>query len=216
MHRPPSWPGAAATLVLLVVLAGCTRGEQDIAQTPRNPTDVLFAQQMANHDEQAIEMARFAESRASASSVKDLARAIMDQRRAELGTLDAQLESWGNDVPRDGTDHERMSDSQLPGVLSDQQMERLRGSSGAAFDALLLRFMRFHDAGAQALARDEMKMGKSKQAKSLAAKIDHAAAARMATAQALARSLGVSWRPCRSPASESEGGRHVWSSCPVP
>ncbi|MEU6270995.1 DUF305 domain-containing protein [Streptomyces populi] len=138
------------------------------AQGGHNAQDVLFAQGMIPHHRQAVAMADLAASRAKSQQVKDLADKIKQAQDPEIDTMSGWLKAWGAKVPAagmegmggmehmEGMDH---SGSPMPGMMSDDEMDKLKGSSGDAFDKAFLQMMIGHHEGAIAMARTERAMG---------------------------------------------------------
>ncbi|MFE6222680.1 DUF305 domain-containing protein [Streptomyces sp. NPDC057854] len=175
---------AAAVAASALVLAGCGDGGNGSAATSPSPTtsvsvpagehnqaDVDFAQGMIPHHRQAVMMADMAETRAASRDVKTLAAEIKKAQEPEIATMSAWLTAWGEEVPQgmdgmDGMDHGDASS--MPGMMTDQQMDDMRGASGKAFDTMFLTQMIKHHEGAIAMAETEKKEGAYGPAKELA------------------------------------------------
>ncbi|MEU7909229.1 DUF305 domain-containing protein [Actinoplanes sp. NPDC049118] len=136
-----------------------------------NGADVAFAQHMIVHHQQAVEMAALADTRAADPQVKDLANRIEAAQAPEIATMTGWLTAWGRppatpDGGGHGSEHESM-----PGMMSDADMRKLAGSTGAAFDKQFLTMMIAHHEGAITMANEETAEGSNPDAKALAAKI---------------------------------------------
>ncbi|MFF1511236.1 DUF305 domain-containing protein [Streptomyces sp. NPDC058326] len=182
LHRRTAVAAALAASALF--LAGCGDDGNGSATTSPSPTtsvsvpagehnqaDVDFAQGMIPHHRQAVMMADMAETRASSSDVKALAEKIKKAQEPEIATMSAWLRAWGEEVPQgtdgmDGMDHSDASS--MPGMMSDQQMDDMRGASGTAFDTMFLTQMIKHHEGAVDMAETEKKEGAYGPAKDLA------------------------------------------------
>ncbi|MFD5325184.1 DUF305 domain-containing protein [Streptomyces sp. NPDC127092] len=184
--RSPHRRTALAALVAAsaLFLAGCgDNGDGSAAASPspttsasvpageHNQADVDFAQGMIPHHRQAVTMSDMAATRASSSEVKALAAKIKKAQEPEIATMSAWLTSWGEEVPQgmdgmDGMDHGDASS--MPGMMSDQQMDDMRGASGKAFDTMFLTMMIKHHEGAVDMAETEKKEGSYGPAKDLA------------------------------------------------
>ncbi|GHD91008.1 DUF305 domain-containing protein [Streptomyces naganishii] len=142
-----------------------------------DPQDVSFAQGMIPHHRQAVAMAGLAASRAKSPQVKDLAAKIKQAQDPEINTMSGWLKAWGEKVPGDGgTGMESMpgmdhSASPMPGMMSDQDMGKLKGLSGDAFDKAFLQMMISHHQGAIEMARTEQAKGAYGPAKAMAKSI---------------------------------------------
>jgi uncharacterized protein (DUF305 family) len=142
---------AASAAAVLLVAAGCGNVNQDAdAGSPHNEADVAFAEMMIPHHQQAIEMAKLAETRADSDDVKSLASAIEAAQDPEIQTMQGWLDSWGED----GTSHE-MSHDEMPGMVDAKTMGELGKATGAEFDRLFLTSMIAHHEGAIAMAESE-------------------------------------------------------------
>ncbi|MEQ4723184.1 DUF305 domain-containing protein [Nonomuraea sp. B19D2] len=130
-----------------------------------NNADVRFTQMMIAHHQQAIQMAELASTRASNTEVKDLAEKIKASQQPEIETMQGWLEAWGKPMPTGDMGHE------MPGGMSDADMQKLEKAQGAAFDKQFLKLMIVHHRGAITMARAERKRGENPQAKQLAEKI---------------------------------------------
>lgn len=142
-----------------------------------DPQDVSFAQGMIPHHRQAVAMADMAASRAKSQQVKDLAAKIEKAQDPEIDTMSGWLKAWGAKVPgagksgmesMPGMDH---SASPMPGMMSDDDMGKLKGLSGDAFDKAFLQMMISHHRGAIEMAKTEQAKGAYGPAKTMAKSI---------------------------------------------
>ncbi|MFF5188010.1 DUF305 domain-containing protein [Streptomyces sp. NPDC000345] len=134
-----------------------------------NDADVTFAQMMIPHHEQAVEMAELADGRASDSEIKDLAGKIEQAQDPEIKTMKGWLTSWNQPTAMEsmpGMDHGSMN-----GMMSDEDMDELKGMKGAEFDKMFAQMMIDHHNGAIAMAKDEQKNGQNADAKKMASDI---------------------------------------------
>jgi uncharacterized protein (DUF305 family) len=123
------------------------------AQGQHNAADVAFAKGMIPHHRQAVEMADQAPSRAGSAEVKKLAEEIKKAQDPEIRTLSGWLASWGEQVPAEGAaDH---SAHGMAGMMTAGEMDKLKNSSGKAFDTAFTELMIKHHEGAVAMARTE-------------------------------------------------------------
>ncbi|MFI6359836.1 DUF305 domain-containing protein [Streptomyces sp. NPDC050743] len=136
-----------------------------VAQGSHNAQDVMFAQGMIPHHRQAVAMADLAPSRAKSQQVKDLAAKIKQAQAPEINTMSGWLKAWGEKVPDDsmsgmksmpGMDH---SGSSMSGMMSDDDMNKLKDLSGDAFDKAFLQMMISHHQGAIEMAKTEQAKG---------------------------------------------------------
>ncbi|MDX6763707.1 MULTISPECIES: DUF305 domain-containing protein [Streptomyces] len=136
------------------------------AQGQHNAADAAFAKGMIPHHRQAVEMADLAPSRARSAEVKKLAEDIRKAQDPEIKTLSGWLASWGEQVPAEGAmDH---SAHGMSGMMTAEQMDRLKSASGAAFDTAFMELMVEHHEGAVAMAKTEQTQGAFPAAKAMA------------------------------------------------
>ncbi|MFJ1563661.1 DUF305 domain-containing protein [Streptomyces erythrochromogenes] len=136
------------------------------AQGQHNAADAAFAKGMIPHHRQAVEMADLAPSRARSAEVKKLAEDIRKAQDPEIRTLSGWLASWGEQVPAVGAmDH---SAHGMSGMMTAEQMDRLKNASGAAFDTAFMELMVEHHEGAVAMAKTEQAQGAFPGAKAMA------------------------------------------------
>ncbi|MGP4006206.1 DUF305 domain-containing protein [Streptomyces sp. 4N124] len=134
-----------------------------------NDADVMFAQMMIPHHEQALEMAELADGRASDAELKDIAGKIEKAQDPEIKTMKGWLESWNKPTAAEsmeGMDHS--GGSGMDGMMSDQGMADLKAMKGADFDKMFAQMMIEHHDGAITTAEDEQKNGKNADAKKMA------------------------------------------------
>ena len=159
---------AIATAVAVLGLAAACGGSGDMsgmnhsaapaashpAGTGHNSADVMFAQMMIPHHQQAVEMANLAPTRASSADLKKLAAQIKDAQDPEIATMRGWLKTWGEPTSS-GSMH--MSD----GMMSDSDMAKLKAAKGMDFDMMFAQMMIAHHNGAISMARDEVKNGQN-------------------------------------------------------
>ncbi|MFJ3620669.1 DUF305 domain-containing protein [Streptomyces iakyrus] len=143
-----------------------------------NDADVMFAQMMIPHHEQALEMSKLADGRASDAEIKTLAADIEKAQDPEIQTMKSWLKAWGKpesaeesmpgmDHGSGGMDH----GSGMSGMMSDEDMKKLEAAKGTEFDRMFAEMMVGHHKGAITMAEDEQKNGRNATAKKLAADV---------------------------------------------
>ncbi|MFM7211473.1 MAG: DUF305 domain-containing protein, partial [Actinomycetota bacterium] len=134
-----------------------------------NAADVAFAQGMIPHHRQAIDMAELVPSRGTSPEVAALAQQIAAAQGPEIATMTSWLQAWDQVVPVDmGMDHSTHDMGAMDGMMSADDMERLGGSKGAAFDRMWVEMMIVHHEGALTMAQREVAEGKDPAAVALA------------------------------------------------
>lgn len=136
-----------------------------------NGADVMFAQMMIPHHEQAVVMADLAVDRAEDPQLLDLAAQIKAAQAPEIELMASWLEQWG--APRISGDEAMMSHGShgMQGMLSDEQIDALASTSGATFDAMFAEYMIEHHEGAVAMANDVLAQGSNPEVAQLAEEI---------------------------------------------
>ncbi len=174
--------GGISVFALSLVAAGCgsdTTAEQ--AQTtsaaavpsttqqgrPHNDADVMFAQHMIPHHQQAVEMSDIILGKPDIDPrVTDLADQIQAAQGPEIDQMQSWLKQWGN--PPMG-DHEGMGDhGGMAGMVSDADMTALRDAQGVDAAKLFLTHMIAHHEGAIDMAQEEVNEGRFEDAVQMA------------------------------------------------
>ncbi len=136
-------------------------------QGQHNAADVAFAKGMIPHHRQAVEMADLAPTRADSAKVKKLAGEIKKAQGPEIKTLSGWLTSWGEQVPAEGAmDHSMHGTG--GGMMTAEEMDALKASSGKAFDTAFMEMMIKHHEGAVSMAKAEKAGGAFPDAKTMA------------------------------------------------
>ena len=127
-----------------------------------NAQDVMFAQMMIPHHQQAVVMAKQAATKASSPQVKQLAGQIEQAQGPEIQKMTGWLTTWGASQPSGSS--MQMGD----GMMSAHDMANLDKLSGKSFDQAFLQMMIKHHQGAITMAKTEQAQGSSADAKALA------------------------------------------------
>lgn len=152
-----------------------------------NDADVSFAQMMIPHHEQALEMAKLADGRASDAEVKDIAAKIEKAQDPEIKTMTGWLKSWNK--PTAAASMPGMDHGSGGGMMSDADMEHLTSMKGAEFDKMFAEMMVEHHNGAISMAQDEQKNGKNADAVKMAGAIVEGQSAEVKQLQGIADRL---------------------------
>lgn len=111
--------------------------------------DLMFAEMMIPHHEQAVEMSTLAETRSTNPEVLALAKQIKDAQQPEIEQMQGWLDASAK--PSGEMDMGHMNHG-MGGMLTPEQMDALKNASGAAFDNLYLEGMIEHHQGAIQMA----------------------------------------------------------------
>ena len=216
---------AGAALSALLVTAACSGGgdmagmdhgsgspaasASASASATFNDADVMFAQMMIPHHQQAVEMADLAPTRANDPELKDLAAKIKAAQDPEITTMKGWLTAWGKPTSAPSGDtmpgmsstpgHNMPGMSASPGdnmpgmsaspgggmsgMMSEQEMAQLEAAKGTEFDKMFAQMMIAHHRSAIEMAKAEQANGSNPEAKALASKIAADQAAEVETLQ---------------------------------
>lgn len=176
---------AALVAASLLTLAACGNEDDNDSAAGHNDADVAFAQQMIPHHQQAIEMAELAETRAESPEVKDLAADIKAAQDPEIETMTGWLDSWGEEAPGEGGHGGHDTSDDMAGMMTEEEMADLEGSSGSEFDQMFLTMMIEHHEGAIEMAKTEQAEGEFPDALALAEEIESSQTEEIQTMQEL-------------------------------
>jgi len=109
-----------------------------------SPTDLMFAQMMVPHHQQALTMAELAQTRAENPQVRDIASRIRSEQSPEID----QMKTW---LAESGVSENDLMNMPMEGMLTDEELSHLKSISGHAFDVLYLQDMIKHHQGAIAM-----------------------------------------------------------------
>ena len=131
-----------------------------------NDADVMFAQMMIPHHEQAIEMSDIAldPNTGASAAIIALATQIKGAQDPEISQMKNLLTTWGMPTEMGSMDHSSMMD----GMLSLEEMDTLGQLKGAEFDKAWAKGMIAHHEGAIEMAIDVLANGKNSEILALA------------------------------------------------
>lgn len=172
---------AAGAVAVLAIATGCGGGDsaaghstEHSASTPasaaagshdHNDADVMFAQHMIPHHQQAVEMSDIVLSEQGVDPrVTDLATRIKAAQGPEITQMQDWLGQWGNPpMPPMGSSEGHSMDGMsgdAMGMMSNEQMTTLKNAKGVEASKLFLTGMITHHEGAISMAQNEIKGGK--------------------------------------------------------
>lgn len=165
-----------AAAAAIVALSSCSTATKDATTdaassavagasdaAAHNSDDVMFAQMMIPHHEQAVELAAMAPQHTTNAELIKLAAQILKAQQPEINTMKTDLVEWGVN-PDDPTAHS----GHMSGMVDEATMAKLKTLQGAEFDKLWLQSMISHHEGAIAMAKPEVADGKNAGMKELA------------------------------------------------
>ena len=174
MNRLKSLVASAVLIALVIgVFLGGVLSSNRNADSKFSSDDLMFAQMMIPHHEQAIVMSELALTNSTNPEVLALATAIRDAQAPEIKLMQSWLK--GSDSSAHG-DH----DMPMSGMLDDQQLATLQSAKGGEFDRLFLEGMIGHHEGAIEMV-EIIDRSKNSEVKELAANIVNSQSAEITT-----------------------------------
>jgi uncharacterized protein (DUF305 family) len=162
----------AGALVALVISAGCSNSDSGsehpaghttatasaTSGEAHNDADVMFAQHMIPHHQQAVEMSDIVLSKQGVDPrVTQLANQIKAAQGPEIEQMQQWLNDWGSPTMPSMPGHGDMPGMQ--GMMSEQDMTALKNAQGIDASRLFLTQMIAHHQGAIAMAQTEINDG---------------------------------------------------------
>jgi uncharacterized protein (DUF305 family) len=158
--------GALAAILLLGLgfTAGWIYKQLDVPGD--HSPEAGFARDMSLHHTQAVEMAMFAYRKGSSEAIRTVGYDIATGQQFQIGQMQAWLEDWHlSAVPPDGKmawmpdgPASLLPDGRMPGMASDEELNRLKAAEGKAFDVLFLQLMVRHHLGGIHMAEEIVKL----------------------------------------------------------
>jgi len=171
----------ATTLALTLALTIAACGNEDegsnaateASTTDHNDADAAFASDMLQHHAQALSMVDLTSERPLDPEVTELAEQIRDAQAPEIETFTGWLTDWDEEVPEtmgemDEMDEMEGMDSDMPGMMSAEDMTALADAPDDEFQTRWLEMMVEHHTGAVEMAETETETGQYKPAIDLA------------------------------------------------
>ena len=124
------------SIFALLILSACSSNTEKTSEY--SSQDIMFAEMMIPHHEQAIVMSDIALTNTTNPEILKLAQEIKDAQAPEI----AQMKSW------DGVDASTHMGHTMMGMLDEQEIANLRAATGKEFDRLFLEGMIKHHEGA--------------------------------------------------------------------
>jgi uncharacterized protein (DUF305 family) len=121
--------------LIAIALTSCSASSKDSQYSAQ---DIMFAEMMIPHHEQAIVMSDFALSNSTNPEILKLAREIKDAQAPEI----EQMKSW------EGVDASMHMGHTMMGMLDEDEINNLKAATGKEFDRLFLEGMIKHHEGA--------------------------------------------------------------------
>lgn len=174
-----------------VSLSGCgfvsfapahMEGMMNDADSKYSSTDLMFAQMMIPHHQQAVDMGTLAETRSRNPEVKALASKIKAAQAPEI----IEMKSW---LPNPSMNMGMNHGMTMEGMLTDSEMLKLANTYGPEFDRLYLAGMIGHHKGAISMVQ-MISDSKNSTVKAFGEKVVTNQSAEIRTMQQLMKKLG--------------------------
>ena len=138
-----------------------------------NDADIMFAQMMIPHHQQAVEMSEMLLAKEGIpAQVVEFAQGVIDAQGPEIDRMNAMLEAWGQQPVTDSGGMGTMDEmGGMSGMMSQEDMTALEEAQGTEAARLYLEQMTAHHEGAVDMARDEVADGQNPHAITLAEQI---------------------------------------------
>ena len=152
---------------------GAASGEPIAAE--HNDADVMFAQMMLPHHEQAVEMSEMLLAKDDVpAEVAEFAQRVIDAQGPEIERMNDMLTAWEAEPLADAEDMDGMdhgSGAGMSGMMSEEDMSALEDAQGTGAAQLYLEQMTVHHEGAVEMAQDQVEQGQNPQAVELARRV---------------------------------------------
>jgi uncharacterized protein (DUF305 family) len=144
---PIVMPGAPGQSSRVIDAGAATR----LANTGYSPADVTFMQHMIVHHQQAVDMVALAKARTNNPAILAMGGRIDASQADEMKFMRRWLTDRREPLTIADMEHARHA---MKGMASEEQLARLAGARGTAFDRLLLQLMIPHHQGALDMVQD--------------------------------------------------------------
>ena len=204
---------AATTLALALSAVACGNeaksdgGRAEVSATKHNAADVEFASEMLQHHAQALSMVDLTLGRPLDPDVQGLAEQVRAAQAPEIETFTDWLTDWDEEIPEtvrdhanaghdDGHDSMEGMDTDMPGMMSGEDMAALADAPDGEFETMWLEMMIEHHEGAVEMAQAQTRGGQFAPAVELA---DDIIASQTAEIETMEELLGsATWAGDRS------------------
>lgn len=132
MRQTSKFPRILGLIALVLLLVGCSSNSKYSAN------DIMFAEMMIPHHEQAIDISDIALSKSTNPEIIKLATEIKNAQEPEIQLM----KSW------EGVDASMHMGHTMMGMLDEQEIADLKSATGKDFDRLFLESMIKHHEGA--------------------------------------------------------------------
>ena len=158
--------------------------------------DVGFLQDMLTHHDQALGVATLTVAYGEDPTVRSYAREVLTFQSYEIGIMTQTLSDWGfsrADRPDEAMAWMDMAVpvEQMPGLLTEEQLDQVNDAGGAELDRLFLELMAEHHRGGLHMAQEGAARASDDGVVALASRIARNQAGEINEYRATARALGL-------------------------
>ncbi|MFC3480634.1 DUF305 domain-containing protein [Kocuria carniphila] len=166
-------PETAAPATSSAQATSTTSASGEAIAAEHNDADVMFAQMMIPHHQQAVEMSEMLLAKDNIpDNVRDFAQGVVAAQGPEIERMNAMLTAWDEEPMSESGGMEGMDHgSGMDGMMSEEDMAALEEAQGVEAARLYLEQMTVHHEGAVDMARDEVDNGENPQAVALAQQV---------------------------------------------
>lgn len=173
----------AVSILLAVALTGCGTAAETLgggsatqsavsgqANAQNNAADVRFALRMITHHRQTLALASLMQEKEEISDeIRSLAIKIMSVHEPETAQLEGMMRAWGElDGESESQRKHASGKHQLPGMVDDDEIDRLASLSGERASRMFLELMIDHHEATIRVAEAELSNGSNDEAIALA------------------------------------------------
>jgi uncharacterized protein (DUF305 family) len=195
----PSRPQLVAFAVALLFLAGSVGYYAGTRSTDAagGDAEVGFLLDMIAHHEQAIEISRTALAGSMPEGVQSFAVEVVADQQYEVGKMETLLESWGHARQREdgAATMDWMGDpvplDRMPGLASEDDLDRLADARGEEAGALWLALMSNHHRGGVHMAEAAVGRVDDRRVRALAERMARIQAVEINEYESARRRLGL-------------------------
>lgn len=148
-HPPIVQPGAPGEATRVI---GADKAA-DVSRVGHTAADARFMQGMIAHHAQAVEMTELLSTRTSSEAMRKLGERIQVSQTDEIKMMEHWLSTRGEEVPSAHA-HHMTGGTLMPGMLTQEEMDRLAATRGPEFDRLFLEGMIKHHQGALVMVKE--------------------------------------------------------------
>jgi uncharacterized protein (DUF305 family) len=152
-----------ALLIAVALAAQQPAAQLPPGHYPHSEADVQFMSGMIPHHAQAVLIAGWVPARSERRDVRVLAERIVVAQKDEIKLMQTWLDDRGLPVPAADATHHVMKHGDMehkmlmPGMLTDEELSKLKAARGAEFDRLFLEYMIKHHQGAITMVEELFK-----------------------------------------------------------